>query len=193
MSTISYLVFCCLDDRWCLSVSLVISSVKFVMLFAQCHALSSALLSLVVIVAFANGQDYRYQMYGGGNNYPPAQTAYDRNLPQSANPYDSQLNQYGLQFNYQNRPLNNQPNRPGTPSYRPNGYNYPVSSYLSLFYHLWSLLTIHWLLISEWWYFITSWNTWSMANRYSRKRTNRFKTTRQRCIYYHKIWSSTRV
>lgn len=100
------------------------------MLFAQCHALFTVLILSLLILA--NGQDYRYQTYGS-NNYPLSQTPYDRNLPQSVNPYNPQLNQYGQQNNYQNRPPYNQPGRPGTPSYRPNGYNYPVSNYWFIF------------------------------------------------------------
>lgn len=92
------------------------------MIFVRCHALSTALISLAVV--FVDGQDYRYQTYGR-ENYPPPHSSLDRNLPQSSNPYNPQLNQYGQQTNYQNRPLYNQPGRPGTPSYRSNGY--PVS------------------------------------------------------------------
>jgi len=93
------------------------------MLFVQRHALSTAL--ILLIIAFANGQDVRYQTY---NNYHP-QTAFDRNLQQLPNVYNPQLNQYGQQNSYPNRPVYNQPpGRPGTPSYRPNvGYNSPVS------------------------------------------------------------------
>lgn len=84
-------------------------------------------------MALVDGQDYRYQMYGGDNNFPPLHTAYDRNQPsQPVNPYNPQLNQYGQQNNYQNRLPYNQPGRPGTPSYRPNNYNYPVSIHLSV-------------------------------------------------------------
>lgn len=109
-------------------------SESYVMLFARRHALVTALI-LYEAVALTNGQDYRYQTYGG-SNYPASQSSYDRNLPlshdrnspQLSNPYNPQLNQYGQQNNYQNRPLYNQPGRPGTPSYRPNSYNYPVSS-----------------------------------------------------------------
>lgn len=103
--------------------------------------LSAALVSCVA-VALANGQDYRYQTYGGGggggNGFPPAHhssssSTFDRDAAQpSNNPYNTQPNnQYGQQNSYQNRPLYNQPGgRPGSPAYRPNGYNsdyYPVS------------------------------------------------------------------
>jgi len=124
MRIIFKLVYCSSDVRWWCSVSPVIAFPKFVMLYAQCHALFSAL--VLFVVDLSNGQDYRYQMFNN-ENYPPSQTAYDRNLPQSANPYNPLLDQYGQQNNYQNRLLYNQPGRPGTPSYRPNGYNYPVS------------------------------------------------------------------
>lgn len=153
----------------------MVSPVKSVMLFAQCHAL----ISFVAIVALTNGQDYRYRMYE--NNYPPAQTAYDHNLPQSTYPYNPLLNQYGQQFNFQNRPLNNQPNRPGTPSYRPNGFNnYQVNIYVLFLFHSLrlSLSIIDKSLISGRRYIITSRNTWSMAIGYSRERTDRFETTR---------------
>ncbi|KAL5236265.1 hypothetical protein ACI65C_003675 [Semiaphis heraclei] len=91
------------------------------MLFVQCHALTITV--ILFVVALSNGQDYRYQTYNG-QNYPASQTAYDRNLPQSSNPYNPLLDQYGQQNNYQNRLPYNQPGRPGTPSYRPNGQNY---------------------------------------------------------------------
>lgn len=124
MCMILKLVYCSSDVRWWCSVSLVIETPKFVMLFAQRHALSIIL--VLFVVALSSGQDYRYQTYNG-QNYPPSQTAYDRNLPQSANPYNPLLDQYGQQNNYQNRLPYNQPGRPGTPSYRPNGQNYVVS------------------------------------------------------------------
>ncbi|VVC28961.1 Carboxylesterase type B, conserved site,Carboxylesterase, type B,Alpha/Beta hydrolase fold [Cinara cedri] len=88
------------------------------MLFTQCHTLFT-ILTLSITVKTINGQDYRYQTYGGDNYSPQS--------PQSVNPYNPQLNQYGQQNNYQNRPYNQQ-GRSGTPSYRPNGYpgyNYP--------------------------------------------------------------------
>lgn len=114
-------------------VRVVTASPKFVMLFAQCHALFAVLVLLSAAVAI-DGQDYRYRT-NGNNNYPPSpppQSSYDRNLPQSSNPYNPQLNQYGgQQINYPNRPYY-QPGRPGTPSFRPYGYpdyNYPVSVY----------------------------------------------------------------
>lgn len=99
-------------------------SSKAVMLFARRHALSTAL--ILSIAGFVNGQDFRYQTYN--NNYPP-QTVYDRNQQQLPNAYNPQLNQYGQQNDYPNRPVYNQPlGRPGTPSYRSNiGYNSPVS------------------------------------------------------------------
>lgn len=109
------------------------------MVLAQRYALSTVLILLVI--ELANGQDYRYQTYG--NNYrPPSQTAYDRNLPQSPNPYNPQLNQYGQQNNYPNRPAYNQPARPGTPSYRPNNFNNLVIIYNTYLYILNDTLSI---------------------------------------------------
>lgn len=115
-------------SRWELAWISVMSSTA--RRYAQ--QLSAALISCLA-VALANGQDYRYQTYGASNGFPPVQaSSFDRNAPQPPNnPYNPLLNQYGQQNNYQNRPLYNQPGaRPGTPAYRPNGYNgdyYPVS------------------------------------------------------------------
>ncbi|XP_050526196.1 neuroligin-like protein glit-1 [Daktulosphaira vitifoliae] len=106
------------------------------MLFTLCHALFIALTSQVVLI---NGQDYRYQTYDR-DIYSQQSQAYDRNFPQSPNnPFNPQLNQYGQQNNYLNRPPYNQfpgnqpyPGRSGTPGYRPNGVNYPGDETLLL-------------------------------------------------------------
>uniref|UniRef100_A0A2S2QV92 Neuroligin-4, X-linked n=1 Tax=Sipha flava TaxID=143950 RepID=A0A2S2QV92_9HEMI len=95
------------------------------MLLVQRHAQSVAALIVFLAVVISNGQDYRYQTYGGLDTNPISQNKYDYKPPQSAgNNYNPQLNQYGQLNNYPNRPPYNQPDRFGNPSYRPNNYNY---------------------------------------------------------------------